>query len=92
LPVISTKKGAEGLPINHLENILIADTENDFIGAIKYLLDSPELYHRISLEGKKMVLKFFDWPELIKPFNSRIMSLFNSREHALNQQSKSISQ
>ena len=86
LPVISTNKGAEGLPINHLNNIFIADTENDFIGAIQAILDSPELYRRLSLEGKKMVAKFFDWPEIIKSFNSFIINLFNSRERTPNKQ------
>ena len=45
--VVSTSQGALGLPIQHLEHCLIADTAEDFAKAILSLAELPELRQRL---------------------------------------------
>ena len=75
-PVISTRKGAEGLNYKDGENILIADTPNEFSSQIKRLFDEPELRNRITSNAFQLVLKKYNWqvayPQLIISIQSLI--------------------
>ena len=43
VPLVSTALGAEGIPVVHNRDILIADDPKDFAAAVLRLLDDPEL-------------------------------------------------
>ena len=45
--IVSTSLGAEGIPAVHQENILIANTDKDFIEAVSSLVENKEWYERI---------------------------------------------
>jgi polysaccharide biosynthesis protein PslH len=60
VPVISTRLGAEGLPVIHGENIWLAETPQEWIDGITFLLRSPELCKKLALAGQELV-KSFDW-------------------------------
>ncbi len=53
--VISTSIGAEGINVKHRENILIADTAEQFVDTIHELLNDLELLYRIQQNGRKLV-------------------------------------
>jgi hypothetical protein len=45
--VISTSKGAEGLGLQHNENIIIADTAEQWAEAFRYVIENPEKVEKI---------------------------------------------
>jgi polysaccharide biosynthesis protein PslH len=61
-PVVSTTLGAEGLPAQHGENMLIADTPQRFAEAVTTLLESPELRRKLGLAGRSLYEAEFTWP------------------------------
>ena len=72
IPIISTTKGAKGIPYINGKNILIADNEIDFYNKIKKLHTNSELYKKISLEGKKLIENNFSTEKVIKQWNKII--------------------
>jgi glycosyltransferase involved in cell wall biosynthesis len=63
--VISTEIGAEGIPITHGENILIANTVDEFIEMIKKVQDTG-LRQKIGNNARKLVLSQHDNSLLMK--------------------------
>lgn len=63
--IISTSIGAEGIPVTHGENILIADSPKEFADVIKLLIDNKELKEKISLNARKFIEEKFDNTKLI---------------------------
>lgn len=59
IPVISTTKGAKGIPCQNKKNILIANTPTEFKNAICLLLENKSLAKKIGNEGKKLILNHF---------------------------------
>lgn len=55
LPLVSTRVGAEGLATRAGENILLADTPQDFAQATLRLLDDPALNQRLRRQGRAWV-------------------------------------
>lgn len=68
LPIISTKIGAEGLPVRDGEEILLRDTPNEFAEAIVKLLTDKELAKRISSQAAKTVSEKFGWEKVSDDF------------------------
>lgn len=60
-PVVTTGKGAEGLELTHGREALIADTPEQFAGAVLALLADPQLRERLSREGRRAVAARYDW-------------------------------
>lgn len=60
-PVVSTTIGAEGIACTNGENIRIADEPNDFADTILTLLAQPAVQHRLTENGRKLVLAKYDW-------------------------------
>jgi sugar transferase (PEP-CTERM/EpsH1 system associated) len=60
-PVISTTLGAEGLDVTPEVNILIADTPDQFVNRILFLLASPETANRLGMAGRQLVVEKYDW-------------------------------
>jgi glycosyltransferase involved in cell wall biosynthesis len=61
LPVISTRKGAEGINYLNGENIVIADTDEDFARETVTLLKYPKKRERIGANARELVSKAYDW-------------------------------
>ncbi|MCX7744810.1 MAG: glycosyltransferase family 4 protein [Flavobacteriales bacterium] len=59
IPVISTRKGAEGIPVIHGENILLADNPEDCMKSISQLIQTPGLYEHLSEQGIAFIQKNF---------------------------------
>ena len=64
--VITTTTGAEGLNATHRKSLLIADTADDFINEIIFMINHPEECQKIGKSARKFVETNFD--------NSRIIS------------------
>jgi glycosyltransferase involved in cell wall biosynthesis len=61
VPVVSTIIGAEGLPVHDGEDVLLADTAEDFAAAVSRLLESPELRRKLARAGRLLLEKEFLW-------------------------------
>lgn len=57
--IISTSLGAEGIPITHGSNILIADTKEEFISTMQFCYDNIDKVNNIGLEAKKCAKQHF---------------------------------
>ncbi|MCX6896458.1 MAG: hypothetical protein NTZ16_13355, partial [Verrucomicrobia bacterium] len=53
--------GAEGLPVKHGENILLADAPADFAAQIAALFAAPATAARIGAAGRELVRAKFGW-------------------------------
>lgn len=60
-PVISTRKGAEGIHARSGEHLLIADSPAEMADAVCRLLGDPALRGRLSQAGRALVESEYDW-------------------------------
>jgi len=61
IPVVTTSLGAEGIPVENMNNIVIADDPETFTERIVDLFKDDELYNRISGNSRALVEKKFSW-------------------------------
>lgn len=61
VPVISTAVGAEGLAVRHGENILIAESSEEWISALIRLRDDPAFARNLSHGARNTVERLYDW-------------------------------
>jgi glycosyltransferase involved in cell wall biosynthesis len=72
LPVVTTKKGAEGLGLQEGKHALYAETAQEFGEAILRILSNRPLSEKLSLEGTALVRERFDWISLLHRFASQL--------------------
>ncbi|NJE62095.1 glycosyltransferase family 4 protein [Thermococcus sp. 21S7] len=57
LPIVTTKKGAEGLElVNGKHAIIVDDVNENFVRAIKYLIENPKIRRKLGHNTKKLVM------------------------------------
>jgi glycosyltransferase involved in cell wall biosynthesis len=61
-PVVSTALGAEGLEIAPGENILLAETAEQFLQQLRTLIDHPDRARQLGQAGRQLVVAKYDWP------------------------------
>jgi sugar transferase (PEP-CTERM/EpsH1 system associated) len=61
-PVVSTSLGAEGLEIVAGENILLAETAEQFLRQLQTLIDHPDRARQLGQAGRHLVVTQYDWP------------------------------
>jgi len=64
VPVVSTTLGAEGLDVQHDENILIADTKEQLVEAIISLVENKARRNDLVVAGRALVSRRYDWSSL----------------------------
>jgi glycosyltransferase involved in cell wall biosynthesis len=60
-PVVSTTIGCEGLRVTAGENILVADTPQDFASKVVNLLENSDRRRQLGAAGRTLVEKHYDW-------------------------------
>ncbi len=68
--VVSTSLGAEGLPVTHGQNILIADDPREFAGWVVRVLRDRELAARLGRAARLLVEKQFTWKTVASQFEA----------------------
>ncbi len=59
IPVITTTKGAQGIPCSNGKNILIADNADDFFDSIELLINDKNYAKKIGVNGQKIIQEHF---------------------------------
>ena len=78
--IVSTTLGAEGLKVEHGENILIADTNQDFSAAVIGVVDDKEQRKRLSEAGRALVALRYDWSTV----GGELASMYEEMRNASN--------
>lgn len=60
-PVVSTRLGAEGLPVQQDNQVALADTPEDFAGKLIELLRDPIRRTRLGTAGRRLYEQAFTW-------------------------------
>ena len=68
IPCLSTRIGAEGLPVTHGKDHLLADKPDDFAKEIAFLFDNPEKAKAIGDAGRKLVVDSYGWSKVNEVF------------------------
>ena len=66
VPVVSTSLGIEGLTVTHGEEVLIADSEAEWLPACVSLADQGELWNKLVVAGRRLVECRYNWEILGK--------------------------
>jgi glycosyltransferase involved in cell wall biosynthesis len=64
VPVVSTALGAEGLSVSPDEDILIAESDADWLPRLTALSTQGELWRRLAEAGRNLVTSKYDWETL----------------------------
>jgi glycosyltransferase involved in cell wall biosynthesis len=63
--VVATTLGAEGFPVTHGRELLLADTPEHFAQAVLDLLDSPQLRAELGAAARCFVEATYGWDALV---------------------------
>jgi glycosyltransferase involved in cell wall biosynthesis len=64
-PVVSTRLGAEGFPVTHGQELLLADEPEEFAAAVVLLLNSLESREALGRAGRAFVEEGYDWRAIV---------------------------
>ena len=67
--IVSTRVGAEGLPLKDDEHILFADDPNQFAQRVLWLLTNPSERSKIGESARKYVYENFRWEKVAEVFS-----------------------
>ena len=73
--VVSTTMGAEGLPVRHGENIILADDPADFARQVVRLLRDPHRRAQLSRAARQLVEENYGWPSVAVHFDQIVQAV-----------------
>jgi polysaccharide biosynthesis protein PslH len=76
--VVSTSVGAEGLAVRSGENIILADTPNDFAQAVISLLRDPRRRQQLGAAARTLVQENYSWTMVANDFASTLQEVIIS--------------
>ena len=83
LPIVSTKKGIEGIIAkNGEEAIIVNDVNEGFINAIKYLINNEEERKRIGANARKLAEEGYDWDRIGEKLDKLYRGILEVKGHA----------
>jgi len=62
--IISTSTGAEGIPYTDYKNIIIANTEDEFVKGVKYLIQNKNNQEEIGKNAFHLAVKQYDYEKI----------------------------
>lgn len=63
--VISTRVGAEGIPVLDEQHLLLADEPAAFARQVLRSLEDPALAQRLGAAGRQLVSEAYSWPRIV---------------------------
>lgn len=83
LPIVTTKKGIEGINANNGEEAIIVDDVNDaFINAIKYLIDNEQERKRIGANARRLAEEEYDWNKIGEKLDKLYKGILEEKKRA----------
>lgn len=76
--VVSTTVGAEGLDVHHGQDIVLADTEEDFAKAVIDLLRDAKLRKRLGVAAARLAVQY-DWAIIARRFEEILAKIAEPR-------------
>lgn len=65
LPIVTTKKGIEGINAkNRKHAIIVSDVNDEFVDAIKYLINNEKERKRIGTNARRLAEERYDWNKI----------------------------
>ena len=77
--IVSTSIGAEGLPITHDQDILLADDPAAFADCVVKLLQTPDTRRRLGETGRRLVASRFTWDAVAARFSEICLEVVHQR-------------
>ena len=84
--VVTTAIGAEGIKVNPDEDIMIADSSQEFAQKIIYLLKHPEEAKNMGKKGRKLIEKYYSWESIGKKMHKVYAEVIGTEEKKTNWQ------
>jgi len=79
-PVVSTRLGAEGIPVEHGKHLLLADTPDEFAAATVELLRDKRRADVLAAEGRRFVERHFAWHVIGERLEQALQAAVTRRE------------
>ena len=70
--VVSTTIGAEGLPVTHRKDILLADDPGQFANAVVSLIRDTDARRRLEAAARRLVVDHYDWSAVASDFEAAL--------------------
>lgn len=77
--VVSTNVGAEGLPVRHNENIILADKPEDFARQVVELMRNPVRRMQINRAARALVEENYSWHSVARVFDTVFQRVVTDR-------------
>jgi glycosyltransferase involved in cell wall biosynthesis len=77
-PVVTTTVGLEGIEACPGEDVLVADSPDEFARAVVNLLQDRELQQKLSSNGRRLVERKYDWQVVLSELDKVYQSLTGS--------------
>lgn len=61
VPVVTTKKGAEGLEVENGTHVLLAESAEEFVAAVKRIWTEERLAEHLAANGLELVTRAYSW-------------------------------
>jgi glycosyltransferase involved in cell wall biosynthesis len=78
-PIVSTRIGAEGLDLTHDEDILLADTPQDFADQVARVLGDAELATRLGRAARQTAIRGYSWKTAAEKMDALFQELVSAR-------------
>ena len=75
--IVSTRVGAEGIGLVDGRHVLLADTPDEFAGAVRRLLDNPGLRQSLGRQARGLVEQCYGWTAI----GQRLLSTYDDLLH-----------
>lgn len=71
-PVVSTRKGVEGLEVKEGKNVMLAETADEIADKVVRLIEDHELALALGEAGQRLVAEKYNWKNLAADFQARL--------------------
>lgn len=79
--VITTSIGMEGIPAKHMQEVIIANSVNDFVESIQFCIDHPQQLQKIGERAQKFIQVHFDSNKLGLKLHNTYKKVLMTHKH-----------
>jgi glycosyltransferase involved in cell wall biosynthesis len=79
-PVVTTTVGLEGINARSGEDVMVANSSEDFASSVIELLQDQDRQQRLSANGRRLVEEKYDWQVVLKRLDKIYQELAGPRK------------